>query len=454
MPTRNEGNGGRLSLGQTLAYSAGELAATYLPMALTMWLMYFYYPPDEQGNVTAPLMNLAAFSLVQFIGKISDSLSNPLVGYLSDRTKSRWGRRIPYIIFGTPLMALSTALIWFPPSDHPGMANNLWLLVNLVVFWSSYTFVVAPYLALMPEIARSNEERIKVGGFMAGGDILGFLIAGVVIGMGVPMLKGKVNFGPITDPYKLMFILSGIMVLVLFYLTWWFIKEPPHSEAKEIKMGFFESISETLKNPTFPWWILTITLLNPIRGVIFGIMPYFTKSVLKLGDDAEMFAALFQVAILLGAGLCLPLINWAANKYGKKAVFMYGVLTFAAVMPLNVAIAFLPLGPGAIKFVSMAGFVLLGPGAASMLTLWRPIISDVIDFDEKLTGYRREAIYMGVEGLIGKLGDGMAPIIIAVSFALFAVGGDISRGVLAAMIIDSFLVIVTCLIFRKFPFTK
>jgi glycoside/pentoside/hexuronide:cation symporter, GPH family len=443
----------RLSLGQILAYSGGELAATYLPMALTSWLMYFYYHTDDHGNVVA-LMTLGAFALVQFIGKISDSLSNPLVGYLSDRTKSRWGRRIPYIIFGTPLMALSTALIWFPPDSQPSMANNLWLLVNLVVFWGSYTFVVAPYLALMPEIARSNEERIKVGGWMAGGDILGFLVAGGVVGILISVLKGKVNLGPINDPYKLLFIISGFAVLILFYLTWWFIKETPHSEAKEVKLGFFESISETLKNPTFPYWILTITLLNPIRGVIFGVMPYFARDVLKLGQDAEMFAGFFQMGILVGAGLCLPLINWAANKYGKKVVFMYGVLTFAVVMPINVAIAFLPLPPDTLKWVSMAGFVLLGPGAASMLTLWRPIISDTIDFDEKLTGYRREAIYMGVEGLIGKLGDGMAPIIIAVSFAMFAVGGNLGRGVLAAMILDSFLVIVTCLIFRKFPFKK
>jgi GPH family glycoside/pentoside/hexuronide:cation symporter len=444
-----------LSLRQVLAYSAGELAATYLPMALTSWLMYFYYQTDENGNVVAPLMTLAAFSIVQFVGKISDSLANPLVGYLSDRTQSRWGRRIPYIIFGAPLMALTTALIWFPPDDHPSMANNLWLLANLVIFWASYTFVVAPYLALMPEIARSNEERIKVGGYMAGGDILGFLISGGVIGILISVLKGKVNLGPVNDPYKLLFIVSAIAVLILFYLTWWFIKETPHSEAKEVKMGFFESISETLKNPTFPYWVLTITLLNPIRGVIFGVMPFFTKSVLKLGDSAELWAGFFQMGILVGAGVCLPLINWAGNKYGKKRVFMYGVLSFAVIMPVNVAIAFLPLEPGALKFVSLAGFALLGPGAASMLTLWRPIISDTIDFDEKLTGYRREAIYMGVEGLIGKLGDGMAPIVIAISFALFAgAGGNLTNGVLAAMILDSFLVIVTCLIFRKYPIVK
>lgn len=445
---------GQLSLFETLAYSAGELAATYLPMALTSWLMYFYFTPDENGNVVAPLMTLFAFSVVQFVGKISDSLANPLVGYLSDRTQSRWGRRIPFIIFGTPLMALATALIWFPPDDHPTMANNLWLLVNLVVFWGAYTFVVAPYLALMPEIARSNEERIKVGAFMAAGDVIGFLIAGGILGILISVLKDKVQLGPVNDPYKLLFIISGLAVLILFYLTWWFIKETPHSEAKEVPMGFFESVSETLKNPTFPWWILTITLLNPVRNIAFGLMPYFTKSVLKLGPDAELWAGFFQMGILVGAGICLPLINWAANKYGKKTVFMYGVLTFAAVMPINVAIAFLPLDPGALKFVSMAGFALLGPGAAAMLTLWRPIISDVIDFDEKLTGYRREAIYMGVEGLIGKLGDGMAPVIIAVNFAVFAAGGNLSRGVMAAMISNAVLVIVTCLIFRKYPINK
>lgn len=442
-----------LTLGQIAAYSAGELAATYLPMAITSWLMYFYCPPQEEGKPWFPLMTLFAFAVIQFAGKISDSLSNPLVGFLSDRTRSRWGRRIPYIIFGTPIMAVTTALMWFPPDVHPSLANNLWLLANLVVFWAAYTFVVAPYLALLPEIAPANEERIKVGAFMAGGDVVGFLLAGGVVGVLISVLSGKVKLGPINDSYKLIFLVSGAVILVLFWLTWWFIRETPHSESKEVRMNFFEAVRASLQNPAFPYWVAAITLLNPMRGVAFGVMPYFTNSILKLGKDSELWAGFFQIGILVTAGLFLPVINWAANRYGKKAVFLIGILSFAVIMPLNVGIAFLPLDPGTLKYISLAGFAFLGPGAAAMLTLWRPIISDIIDLDEKISGYRREAMYMGVEGLIGKLGDGLGPVIIALCFALFAAGGT-SRGVLAALIADSLLVVIICFIFAKHPIRK
>lgn len=438
----------RLGLGQTLAYSGGELAATFLPMAITSWMMYFYCPPEGKG---APLMGLLAFAVVQFGGKVSDSVSNPLVGYLSDRTRSRWGRRIPYIIFGAPLLAVTTALIWFPPADHPGMANNLWLLVNLVVFWAAYTFIVAPYLALMPEIAPSNEERIKVGAFMAGGDVLGFLLGGGVVGILITSFAGDQGLARLhLDAYKMIFIVSGVLVLVLFWLTWWFVRETPHSLSKEVSFNFFHAVKETMRNPAFSYYLVAITFLNAIRDVAFGLMPYFTKSVLELGEASEMWAGFFQMGILVVAGVSLPLVNWAANRWGKKAVFITGVGSFAVVLPIAIGMAFLPLPGSALKFWCLAGFALMGPGAAAMLTLWRPIISDIIDFDEKITGFRREAMYMGVEGLIGKLGAGLAPVIIAVNLGIFGY----VNGVHAAFVMDAALVAVTCLLFVRHPIRK
>lgn len=445
----------KLTVGRTLAYSAGELAATYLPMVITSWLMYFYCPVPEPGKVVAPLMNLGAFALVQFLGKISDSVSNPLVGFFSDRTKSRWGRRIPYIIFGTPIMAITSALIWFPLTNTPSMANNIYLAINLILFWGSYTAVVAPYLALMPEIARTNEERITVGAYMAGADVVGFLLGGGVVGILVGVLAKGASLGPLHfgDSFKLIGTVSALLVLLLFYLTWWFIQETPDSESKEVPMTFFEAAIATLKNPAFAYYLITVTLLSAVRDTAFGLIAYFAKNILLMGKDSEMWAGFFQMGILLGAGLSLPLITWAANKYGKKKIFFWGVFTFALVMPIAIIQPFLHLTTSANKFFSLFAFMLMGPGAASMLALWRPIISDIIDLDEKRTGYRREAMYMGMEGLITKLGAGLAPILIAVNFSLFNTE-KFAAGVLTAFAMNAALVVITCLIFRFYPIEK
>ena len=145
----------KLGIGRTLAYAAGIIPGAYSPALIVGWLMYFYYPGEGKGVI---YMSLGAFVAVQFIGRLMDSVSDPLVGYFSDKTKSRWGRRIPYIIFGTPFVAVTIALIWYPLTDHPSMANNLWLAGNLLVFWLAYTVVVAPHLSLLPEIAPEDRE--------------------------------------------------------------------------------------------------------------------------------------------------------------------------------------------------------------------------------------------------------------------------------------------------------
>ncbi|HUT55697.1 MAG TPA: MFS transporter [bacterium] len=448
--TGEQKKAGDLTLGQTFAYAAGVIPASYSPALIVGWLMYFYYPGEGKGTI---YMGLGAFVVVQFIGRLMDSVSDPLVGYFSDQTRSRWGRRIPYIIFGTPFVALTMALMWYPLTDHPSMANNLWLAGNLLVFWLAYTVVVAPHLSLLPEIAPGTKERNKVGGWLGVGDVIGMLLGAAVFGMvigAVGKMPDGLHLGPLhfPDGFKFVGVVSAAGILVLFYLTWWFIREKPHDASKEVQFNFYRAVRETLKNPTYPHYLVMIALLRMLVDLIFVLLPYYVTRRLHLGEG---FAGALSGAIIVGAVIFFPLVIWGANRYGKKRVFSLGLLTFSCFIPLCIAVPFLPLAGDTARMAAAVGvFALLAPGAAAFIVLQRVIITDIMDFDEKITGYRREAMYNGIEGLITKFAAGVAPMIAALNFALFRM----DTGILTAFAMDALITLCAYLIFRPYPIEK
>lgn len=436
-----------LTLGQTFAYAAGVIPAAYAPAFLVGWLMYFYYPGEGEGVI---YMSLGAFVLVQFIGRLMDSVSDPLVGYFSDKTRSRWGRRIPYIIFGTPPMALTLALVWFPLTDHPSMANNVWLAINLLVFWLAYTVVVAPHLSLLPEIAPESKKRNAVGGWLGLGEVIGTLLGAAIFAMMIDAYKEGLEIGPIklSDGFKVVGVLAGLGSLVLLWLTWWFVREKPYSAAKEVQFNFYRAVTETLRNPTYPHYLVMISLLRLLVDVIFVLLPYYVTRWLGL---SEGFAGGLSGAIIVGAVLFFPLVIWGSNRYGKKKVFSLGLLSFALFVPLAIVVPFLPVeGETPTMVASIAVFFLLAPGAAAFLVLQRVIITDIMDFDEKITGFRREAMYNGIEGLITKFAAGIAPMVVALNFVLF----NMDNGILTAFAVDAGIALVAYIIFIPYPIRK
>ncbi len=442
--------GKELTFIQTLAYSAGVLPAECFPLVLTSWLMVFYIGKDVNNP---KYMTLFAFVLVQFVGRLMDSVSDPLVGFFSDRTNSRWGRRIPYIIFGTPFVAITIALVWFPLTDHPSMANNLWLAGNLLVFWLAYTVVVAPHLSLMPEIAPGDKERLGVGGWMAVFGVIGMVLGSLAAGMVIEAFKDGVSLAgfQIKDGYKVTGIISGFIILIFFWLTWWFIKEKPFSESKSVPINFYRAALETLKNPTYPHYLVMIALVRLMVDVVLGVVPFFVVYFLF---QHEGNAGFIQGAIIVGSVVFFPLILWGSGRYGKKKTFAFGLLVFASVMPLIVFVPVLPLYTQASRLLAtIAVFGMLAPGAAAMLILQRVIITDIMDFDEKRTGYRREAMYNGIEGLITKFAAGLAPVVIGVNLALFNTP-QFPYGIFTSIVFSAIIALIGYVAFKAYPIEK
>ena len=455
-----------LSIVQKIAYSAGNLGVGLSPAIAVGWLMYFYTSGENISGVK--FTSLAAFGVIAFIGRLMEPVSDPLIGYLSDSTRTRWGRRIPWMVFSTPLFAFSFIMLWFPPVNHPGWVNDTWLFVFNGLFWFSFTAYAAPYLALLPEISTINSERIKLSEGLAYAELSGMVLATIGVGFLIghfketPLHIGSKAF----DGYSVMAVIVGVLLTIACFLPIIFIKEKPHSEEKEVPFKFFESIKLTMKNHSFPPYVYAISFFRIAVDLVVASIPFLVVSVLK---KEESIAGSMQGGIIIGAAVLFPLVSWLADKYGKKKLMLLGFLLFALVMPLlGLTTVFPFLGKLGAPLLGLFGlpstpenimllhvvlmFILAIFPIAINFVLPRAVFADIIDFDAEKTGFRREAIYNGVEGLISKFAAGVTSLISAGLFTYFGNTAQRPMGILLTGPVAGVLLFLGWWAFLKYPF--
>jgi glycoside/pentoside/hexuronide:cation symporter, GPH family len=390
--------GKALSKGQKIIYASGNLPAALTIALIDGWILYFYSPPASKnlpiylGVFTAGALNALRY--------VSNAVGDPVVGWWSDRTRSKMGRRRPFILYGTIFMCLVLVLIWFPPVQGISWTNNIVLGFYLVLFGFLYPLVVNPYLGLMPEITPYIKERINLSALMGYAEIIARVLAAGLTGVAVGyFMEHRTEFAGLKlDGYKVMALASAVITVVIYFLLVAKIKETPHEEKKEVPFGIFKSVVEVFKNPAFIPYIVIIATFILASNLLIMITPFFGTQVMGVSED---LVGLLLLILLAVAGLFFPLTIWVADKIGKKNTFVIAMFWFALATPLFVLVKLVPgINP---KLFGFALYFIVAPPVSAVLVLQRPMISDCIDYDEKLTGFRRESMYMGAEGLITKL---------------------------------------------------
>lgn len=458
-----------LNFWQKFSYSFGNVGTNLAPGLVVGWMIYFYTgrPVSEGSEQSILLVTAGTIAFLNFLGRIVDSLADPLVGYLSDKWQTRWGRRIPWVVVGAPFLSAFLIMMWFPPDDHPTLLNAIWLGVSLSGIWFFYTAVVAPYLSMLPEITPYNNERVVLSTYMSYADVVGMLLASIVVGMLFDHFAGGLTIGPIVlaDGYKVGGVIISIMMLFCFWFSVIWVREKPMEQLKPVKFSFLTAARECTKNPAFWPYILTVSFLRLGIDVLVAIIPFM---VVRLMGFGEGIAGALQGTIIIVAALFFPLTAHWANKYGKKKVFSVALIWFALQIPfLALALHFpfvgyvasgvaglfgIVMSHGQIMFAHCVGlFLLLFFPVSAAIVLPRPIYADIMDLDEKLTGYRREAMYNGMEGLITKFAAGLAGAMVPLMVQYL--GGTPSHpwGILSAGPFCGFFMLLGWWTFRKHP---
>lgn len=455
-----EATAGRaLTWKQRFAYSIGNFGVGLLPAVVGSWGMY-YYAPKADDPVLKPYIPLAIVGYVLFFGRLGEALINPFIGHWSDKTKTRFGRRIPYILIGAPLMVAAFVAMWFLPVPHESYINAAYVGVLFTIVCVGFAAVVAPYLSLLPELTPYDNERVTVSSIMAVFEVLGSIVAAVGAAVIIERYKGgfcaeiggmKLGCeGPTgLNGFQIVGVGVGVLTLICYLVTAFTVKEKPYSEAKEVKFSFWEGMRESFRNKAFTPYMVAVTALRLSLDTVIVVIPFIVTTVM---NGTEETAGALQAGIVIFAIIMFPVVNWLSGKVGKKKVFFWGSFGFVVILPLTATIGSWPLFDPMTQGIIL--FTLAGLPVATISVLQRPLIADVIDADEKLTGYRREAMYNGMEGLFTRSASGLAWVVSSQLFILFGATKENPGGILLCGPVAGALLLFGLLYFRKYPIEK
>jgi len=316
-------SGWELTLWQRLTYSVGMYSCAIVTATVMTWLLYFYSPPAnmlDQGMVF--LGAGLAVGLARLLGSSIDAISNPLVAFWSDRSRHPGGRRIPFIKRGAIPLMLFAILVWFPPVRGNSTVNVVWLAVTLSATWFFFTYVVAPYLALMPELTSNAEERVGLTVVMSYFEAAAMVIAALIVPLIIEALKGGVQIGPvfIADGFKVTATALAIIGGAGFFISVGWIKEKKLPEDKQVTFSLKQSVVECFKNPSFPPYLIAAASAKIAMGVLIICMPFIAVAVLHKGEG---FTAMLMAPLFLSTIIGFAVAQQIVNRLGLRVAFLF-----------------------------------------------------------------------------------------------------------------------------------
>ncbi len=420
---------------QAFIYGYGTLMGVGSAL-IVQWLLYYYCPPEESGlKLLAPIV---AMGIVMLFGRIIDAVSDPLIGYWSDKTVTRWGRRRPFIVVGFVLMALSMVLVWIPLVPYESMVNVFYVAVLLAVFWFGYTAAIAPYLALLPEIAPDREGRVRLSTFQTFFSQVSLIISGVV----VPILLGILGFLNTSVVLALIGLTAMVSVVAV-------VREKHVSREKiASKISLWEAVRVTATNRVFIFYLVPTAILVLSTTMLQTALSY---AVTVSAGLEKKDVSLFYLPLILLSILTLPVYKKLAVRIGKKKLYLISMALFIIPTIMISLVGIVPIAP---RLYLLLNGAVAGVFVTPLLMLPNAIIADITDVDEEITGYRREAMYFGTQGLVTKTMAGLASVLVALLLGFFGYAPGNDLGIRLVYIIGGLLLVPAAIIFTRYPIEK
>ncbi|WP_088241150.1 MFS transporter [Calothrix rhizosoleniae] len=385
-----------LNLKTKLSYGIGELAGAIPNNILVFFLLFFL------TNVAG--LNSTFAGSVLLVGKAWDAINDPLIGWLSDKTRSPLGRRYPWMLYGAVPLGVCFCLQWFVPPTE-----NQWLLfvyysAIAILYYAAVSAVLVPFSTLGAELTQGYNERTKLISFKSafgiGGSIFALVLAQVIFGF----------FQPPTS-YLLLGGISGILSILAVFVCFLgtnqrykFIQQQRHQIERPPAEPILQQIKIALSNRAF-LYVIGIYLCSWLGvQVTAAILPYFVINWMQLPD--KHFT---QMALAVQGTALIMMFFWGAigQRIDKKAIYCAGIpLTIVAQGGLFF------VQPGQIIWMYVLA-IMAGVGIATAYLVPWSMLPDVVDLDELNTGQRREGIFYGFVVQLQKFG---------VAGALFLVG--------------------------------
>jgi GPH family glycoside/pentoside/hexuronide:cation symporter len=335
-----------------------------------------------------------------FIGRSWDYINDPIIGHISDRTRSRWGRRRPFILFGSLPFALAFMLLWWRPPFESHVALAIYYAAAYVVYDAAATFVYMPYFALTPDLTADYDERTALTTYRMFFSILASLIAftvplAIVDGFTPEHASRVMGMG------ALFAIVSMIPMLIVFAGT----REPKAYQALA-QPSLRHSIQAALRNRPFVFSVGVFLVTWVSVDILQSTLLYFIKYIVRLESQSDVIMG----TIFITAILALPLWEMASRRWSKQRAYVIGIAFWAAVQLVLVT-----LHAGVSLQIVLGLCVMAGIGVSAAHVLPWSILPDAVEWDEWQTGERHEGMFYSLVTLMQKVASSLAlPLVLLV----------------------------------------
>lgn len=392
-----------------IGFGAGEFSSSIFFTITSFWLMNFL---TDEVRLSAALAGTALL-----VGKVWDAVIDPFIGYLSDRTRSRWGRRRPYILFFTIPFGLAFVLMFTNPGIEAQAGKFIWAMLAYVFFCTVYSFTNIPYNALLPEISQEYHERTNIVGYKQA-----FAVIGTILGAGAALpIMGL--FGSRTAGFSGMAGMFGLLAALSLLATFFSVREPAFTAPSKGE-NIAKSLKDVFTNKPFMLLLASWFTNSTAVAIMEAMLIYFYKYIFQ--DEAAATPAMIILLVVTIA--TIPFWVWFSKKVNKRTAYVIGMfLTLTAVM----LFAFTADALG--KTGALAIMVLAGFGFSAHYVLPWSMAPDTIEFGFARAGVRREGVYYSAWTFFIALGGAFAGFLVGQSLDIFGYVPDVVQSARAVL---------------------
>lgn len=382
-----------------IGYSVGDFGLSIAYFAVGFF--FLYYLTDVVG------LSAALAGTVVLVGKLWDGVNDPLVGVLSDRTRSRWGRKRVYLLFGAVPFALSFALLWWLPLNASVAVTFVLACGAVLLFATTYSLVAVPYMALVPVMTGDYDERTELIGFRA------MLSAAATIAGGAIALLVSRGDG-VAPALKMMSLGFGLVcaaAILVAAASVRGVEAGGGADITRVPWGRYVALAREPNVAALLWFKLLGAVAT---GALTAALPYFAEHVIGDTGVASISLAIYTIA----AASLIPVANRLTHRFDKRHLLL--ATNVAAAIVLG-AIAFLLQTDAVVPFLIGSG--LLGAALSAYLLIPPSFVPDLVEWYQYEHGERHESVFFGLWMSIHQIGLGVAGFVLGLLLQAFGYDG-------------------------------
>ncbi|MFX1305187.1 MAG: MFS transporter [Promethearchaeota archaeon] len=436
------------TLKRAASYATGQIADQAAYQSFTFLVFTFYFAIVQ--------LHITLITVGFIIWALWNSFNDPLLGYLSDRTHTKYGRRMPYIMIAIIPLGLVSFLLFTPPfpliANPWDVGNFIYFLITIILFEFFYTMYSLNTTSLFPETFISRDDRTKANNVRQV-----FLIVGLVVAFILPGLFIEDYSAPSAKTLREYHLFGIELAIIIIIFGACFIlftprEKPEFKEDYKNAPSFFKNIKMCVKNKSFAWFIPVIIANWFVYGILPTLVPIYAKAVLRM-EDAFMISILLGFTFIASAIFITVIWKPIVQRIGNRKAWIISMTSWIlTLLPLMF------LGPS-MEIIAMIVFFFIGLGLSGSLYITDLVIADIIDEDEVNTGTRREAGYYGVNAFFLRLGIiivflSIGPVFIIADWPVFTypVSFEVELGLRILMFVyPSVALTIAILAIYKFP---